>query len=245
MLRGPAPTPLSLLRGAATALRAMDRPRYLALLASAGLLASLFAPWYGETVTAHGLSGPRRLSESFTGWDALSAVGLACVAIAVIVWGLLFVRSGTVVSGLGADGRRAARARADGLLVSLAGLTGTVWLLVKLADHPGATANAVGATTTVSIRWGVVLALLFAVALVGLGAMIAGAAPSLARLSPRSRASRVARGVAIAEPPTPDFDFAISDAPLPAAPSVRRPGSGQPRGRHSGREPGTISRSSR
>jgi hypothetical protein len=290
-------TPLQLLGAAAKALRAMDRARRIALLIAAGLVASLFAPWFVHTTVAHGLTGSRRLSESFTGWDALPAAAYACLAVAAVAWAVLFLRSGTVVSGLGADGRRAARARVDGVVVCVLGLAAVAWLVAALVDHPGSTAPAVGATTTVGVRWGLALALVLALALAGLGAlMVRGAvragAPRLAG-SPVSRTSRAAARISraadatspaastfpaaptspaaraasrsrravraarlgrnagsapvpAADPAMPDFDFAVSDEPVPSTPgSAERRAAGQPRGRKSGRGPGAFSRSAR
>jgi hypothetical protein len=270
----------------------MDRARRIALLIAAGLVASLFAPWFMHTTVAHGLTGSRRLSESFSGWDALPAAAYACLAVAVLAWALLFLRSGAVVSGLGADGRRAARARVDGVVVCVLGLAAVAWLAAALVDHPGSTAPAVGATTTVGVRWGLALALVLALALAGLGVLmvrdavragaplLAGsrvarssraaartsrsatatsraASPSLAastspaaspspaaRAASRSRravrAARLGRDagsapVPAADPAMPDFDFAVSDEPVPSTPgSAERRAAGQPRGRTSG-----------
>jgi hypothetical protein len=184
-------TPLQLLATAAKALRAMDGARRIALLIAAGLVASLFAPWFVHTTVAHGLTGSRQLRESFNGWDALPAAAYACLAVAALAWALLFLRSGTVMSGLGADGRRAARARVDGVVVCVLGLAAVAWLVAVLVDHPGSTAPAVGATTTVSVRWGVALALVLALGLAGLGVlMVRGAVRAGA---PRRAGSRVSR----------------------------------------------------
>jgi hypothetical protein len=279
VLRELALTPLQLLATAAKALRAMDGARRVALLIAAGLVASLFAPWFLHTTVAHGLTGSRQLRESFTGWDALPAAAYACLAVAALAWALLFLRSGTVVSGLGADGRRAARARVDGVVMCVLGLAAVAWLVAVLVDHPGSAAPAVGATTTVGVRWGVALALVLALALVGLGVLIVrgavragaprvarsrvartsgaaatspGAATSpvaltapTARAAARSRrparASRFGRNagsappVPASDPAMPDFDFAVSDEPVPSTPgSAERRAAGQPRGRKSG-----------
>jgi hypothetical protein len=276
VLRGPALIPLALLRGAATALRAMDGARRIALLVTAGLVASLFAPWFLHTTVAHGLTGPRRLQESFTGWDALPAAAYVCVAVAALVWCTLFARSATPVSGLGADGRRAARARVDGVLVMGLGLAAVAWLAGALVDHPGSSAPAVGATTAVGVRWGVALALVLALMLTGLGVLIVRAAaaavavaagerataPRRLRLASRRPTTRPRRSVRAAregvrlssldgsapatDPSMPDFDFAVSDEPVPSAPgSAARRAAGQPRRRKSGPGSGTFSRSAR
>jgi hypothetical protein len=293
VLRELALTPLQLLATAAKALRAMDGARRIALLIAAGLVASLFAPWFVHTTVAHGLTGSRQLRESFTGWDALPAAAYACLAVAALAWALLFLRSGTVVSGLGADGRRAARARVDGVVVCVLALAAVAWLVAVLVDHPGSTAPAVGATTTVGVRWGVALALVLALALAGLGVlMVRGAvragAPRVARSRvSRARASRTSAAAATsaaaltspaaanapaagsaarsrrparagrfgrnagsappvpaADPAMPDFDFAVSDEPVPSTPgSAERRAAGQPRGRKSSSDPGTFFRS--
>jgi hypothetical protein len=262
-------TPLQLVATAAKALRAMDGARRIALLIAAGLVASLFAPWFVHTTVAHGLTGSRRLTESFTGWDALPAAAYTCVAVPALAWALLFLRSGTVVSGLGADGRRAARARVDGVVVCVLGLAAVAWLAGALVDHPGSTAPAVGATTTVGARWGLALALVLALGLAGLGAlMVHGATSPAAAAFPagetapaagsaslsrrRVRAGRFGRSAVSApprpasDPAMPDFDFAVSDEPVPSTPgSAERRAAGQPRGRKSGSDPGTFFGSAR
>jgi hypothetical protein len=228
----------------------MTGARRISLILSAGMVGCLFAPWFVHTTVTHGLRGPRHLRESLTGWDALPAAAYACMAVAVLVWILLFTRSAAVVSGLGADGRRAARARVDGILIMLLGLTAVAWLAGALADRPGSSAPAVGAVTTVGVRWGVALALVPALGLAGLGVLIvlAAARPvrirvpqrSSARRSSRSamRVSRTVRAVpddhrdaTTAPPPDPampDFDFAVSDEPVPSSPgSARRRAGGR------------------
>jgi hypothetical protein len=251
LARGLATAPLVLLRAAGAALRALDRTRVLALLVATGLVLSLLAPWYSETVTARGRGGTVHATQSFSGFSALSSVAIACVLLALVVWLWLWVRAGAVVSGLGADGRRAARGRTDGAVVALAGALGAVWLMVKLADHPGGHEALAGANTSVSVRWGLVLSLLLSIGLALCGGVIAAVRPAgRARKRPRAARDRDGRArtphrrprrapghptAAEADPgelPMPDFDFAVSDEPVPI--TARRPTAGDPPARRTG-----------
>jgi hypothetical protein len=269
MVRGPASIPSALLRAAARSLRAMGGARRLSLLASVGLVLTLWAPWFSQLTVARGLTGSRRLRESFTGWDALPAAAWVCLVVAVVVWGVLLARSAAPVDGLGAAGRRAARARIDGIVVSALGLAAVAWLLGALVDHPAVHAAGVTATTTTSDRWGIAIALIVALLLTGLGVLIvrtaaraarpvtagarrgqrgrrsrrdrpaqprsgpaAGASPQEARPAPQVRASRGTGGgrdadpAPATDPAMPDFDFTVSDEPVPSAPRPVRRASG-------------------
>ncbi len=138
----------------------MDRDRRLTIVAAVGLLASLWAPWYRETVIARGVTGLRTLSQAMTGWQALSSAGIVCAIVAGAVIIALFARC--------RPGRRAPAAARDGLIVGIGAGACVVMLVAKLLDHGGATGGGL-AEATVAIRWGVVLALACALALAWLG----------------------------------------------------------------------------
>jgi hypothetical protein len=148
----------------------MHGRRTLAACAAAGLLISLFAPWYRETVVARGLSGPRTLTLTRSGWQAFSSTELLIAVVAVLT--LL------VVIGIPPDepGNAASdRSRLSGALVAVLGAIAFVVLLIRLMTAPGTTANGFD-HTTVAVRWGILLALAF-------GAVLAAAGLRLIRAS--------------------------------------------------------------
>ena len=69
--------------------RALSSERRLAGFAAIGLFATLFLPWYQETVIARGVTSLRSLSESLTGWGAFSFVEAAVLIVAAGVLLLL------------------------------------------------------------------------------------------------------------------------------------------------------------
>src|ERR1700721_2046905 len=62
----------------------MHGRRALAAAGAAGLLVSLFAPWYRETVVAPGVHGLRTLTLTRSGWQAFSATELLIVIVAAL-----------------------------------------------------------------------------------------------------------------------------------------------------------------
>ena len=62
----------------------MHGRRAFAATAAAGLLVSLFAPWYRETVVAPGLTGLRTLTLTRSGWQAFSATELLILVVGVL-----------------------------------------------------------------------------------------------------------------------------------------------------------------
>ncbi len=141
--------------------RAMGRAGQLAIVAALALFVSPFLPWYGETVVTRGLTGPRSLHVATTGWQALSGAQVVAVLVALGVAVLLF--------------GRARRDRPPGIghgaAVAAAGALVAVLVLIKMIDHDGG-ASAV-AQTTISIRWGMVVALVAGGALAWLGVRMA------------------------------------------------------------------------
>jgi hypothetical protein len=231
-VRGPRSLSPSVRRGLDATVRAVvaglagaERPRRLALLVAAALFASPFAPWYGQTVTARGVDGPRRMTVALTGWQQLSASAVVCAIVAVGVAGWLIVRAGIVVEGLGAPGRRSARARTDGVLTAAAGGLCAVLLVITLVapPHPALAGTGPVAHSTATGRWGAGLALALALGLVLLGAAIAREAaragdgvPDADGSGARGRPRPIRRPAG--DPPLLDFDFAVGERP----PGARR-----------------------
>ncbi|MGH2908218.1 MAG: hypothetical protein ACRDK8_02840, partial [Solirubrobacteraceae bacterium] len=96
--------------------------RLTAVLAAIALPVTMLAPWYLLHVSARGLTGRHGFTQQLTGWEALSGAGIVCLVAASGICALILARALSRVSGLGADGRRAARARVDGALIAAAGL---------------------------------------------------------------------------------------------------------------------------
>lgn len=143
------------------------------MLAAVAMPVSMLAPWYSLRVSGRGLPG---FSQQFTGWDELPAAAIVCLLVAVGVCALIMMRAALRVSGLGADGRRAARARIDGALIAAAGLLCVVMLLWTAVAPPAPAPGAAAVSTHTSARWGVLLTLACAGALTALGVQITAAA---------------------------------------------------------------------
>jgi hypothetical protein len=161
--------------------RQMHGRRALAAVAAAGLLVSLFAPWYRDSVVAHGLHGLRTLTVTRSGWDAFSFTE-AVVLVAAIV-ALVIVAAVPVTAPRDGQGRL----RPSGALVAALGTIAFVVVLVELSTAPGTTHHALS-TTTVAIRWGIFLALACSslLAVTGLRLLRAPAADAVAS-RPRGR----------------------------------------------------------
>jgi hypothetical protein len=143
------------------------------VLAAVALPISMLAPWYSVRVGARGLHG---FTQQFTGWDELSAAAVVCVIVAISVCALIVARALLRVSGLGAEARRVAHARTDGALIAAAGLLCTVMLLWSAVSPPSVAPGAVAVSTHTGARWGLLLTLLLAALLMGLGVQITAAA---------------------------------------------------------------------
>lgn len=140
------------------------------------LVAAMLAPWYTLRVSAQGLSGRHGFAQQLSGWEALSGAAVVCLIAAASVCALLLVRGLTPVSGLGAEGRRAARTRVDGVLIAVAGLACVVALLWTSISPPATPTGAVAVHVAGHARWGVLLALGVAVILTALGVQLTAAA---------------------------------------------------------------------
>jgi len=143
------------------------------VLAAIALPVSMLAPWYSLHVSAPGARG---FAQQLTGWDELSAAAVVCVIVAAGVCALILVRAILRVSGLGADARRAARARVDGALIAAAGLLCVVMLLSTAVAPPSVVSGAAAVDTHTGARWGVLLTLIVAASLTALGVQMTAAA---------------------------------------------------------------------
>ena len=165
----------------------MHGRRALAAAAAAGLLISLFAPWYRESIVARGLTGLRTMSLTRSGWDAFSFTEGFVLVVAIVALVLV-----AAVPLARADEDRG-RLRLAGTVIAALGAIAFVVVLVRLSSAPGTTRHAFAATM-VAVRWGIFLALgssaLLAVA--GLR-LIRVPGPDAAVSARRSRAARPGR----------------------------------------------------
>jgi hypothetical protein len=145
---GAAPRARSGFGRVARAWRGLPPARRLAAYSSVGLVASLFLPWYQETVVATGPK-PQELSATLTGWGAFSFVEAAVLLVAAGVLTLLFHR---------AEGRAFHLPGGDGGVITAAG--GWVCLLIvwRIFDKPSVNVQGVG-TQVSGIEWGIFVAL--------------------------------------------------------------------------------------
>ena len=139
------------------------RPASFAAAAAAGLLVSLFAPWYRETVVAPGVTGLRTLTLTRSGWQAFSATELLVLVVAVLTL-LVVIAMPSDNPEAGAPDRR----RLSGVVVAVLGAIAFVVVLARLTTAPGTTKHALD-ETMVAIRWGIFLALACCAALTAAG----------------------------------------------------------------------------
>ncbi|HLI60401.1 MAG TPA: hypothetical protein VKV21_12125 [Solirubrobacteraceae bacterium] len=150
--------------------------RWIAAPVALLLPATMLAPWYALRVSARGLSGRHDFVQQLTGWEALSGAGVVCLLATACVCALLLTRAVSPVSGLGAAGRRAARARVDGALIAVAGLACIAALLWTSTAPPGVATGAVPVEVAGHARWGVLLALGVGALLTAVGVQVTAAA---------------------------------------------------------------------
>jgi hypothetical protein len=204
--------------------RSLNRPRRFSVLACAGLLLTLFLPWYSETaiVSSHG-SSLRAASESLSGWGAFSlAEGLLLLLILGVLW-LLVNRA--------EHGSR----RADGTIVMTAGGAACVLTVYAMFAKQGTAPHGHYATST-GLEFGIFVTLVFAGLMAYCGSRVraadAGGGPSR-RPYPEAppRPDPSARPAPPARPDTPPRPPAPSRTGTPATRSVgRRPRPERPAG---------------
>jgi MFS family permease len=174
----------------------MHGRRAFAAAAAAGLLVSLFAPWYRETVVARGLHGLRTLTLTRSGWQAFSATELLVLIVAVLAL-VVAIAMPTRASEDGAPDR----VRLSGVVIAALGAIAFAFVLVRLATAPGTTKHALDATM-VAIRWGIFLALACCAALTAAGLrLIHASQPTAAPVERTGRTARVSRRERVPRPP--------------------------------------------
>lgn len=141
----------------------MHGRRVFAAAAAAGLLVSLFAPWYRWTVIAPGLHGLRTLTLTRSGWQAFSATELVLLVLAVLTLLVVIV----MPSGEPQDGARD-RLRLSGVIVAILGAIAFAIVLARLTTAPGTSRHALD-ETIVAIRSGIFVALACSAALTAAG----------------------------------------------------------------------------
>jgi hypothetical protein len=129
--------------------RALPSERRLAAAAAIGLFATLFLPWYQETVIARGVTTLRSLSASLTGWGAFSFVEAAVLLVAAGVLALLFVR---------AEGQAFHVPGGDGGVITAAGGWACLLIIWRMFDKEGTTGHGLYSTSS-GIEWGIFVAL--------------------------------------------------------------------------------------
>jgi MFS family permease len=173
----------------------MHGRRALAAAAAAGLLVSLFAPWYRETVVASGVNGLRTLTLTRSGWQAFSATELLILVVAVLTLLVLIVMPSEVQQSGTPD-----RPRRSGAIVAALGAIAFVVVLARLTMAPGTTKHALD-ETMVAIRWGIFLALACSAALTAAGLRLIRAPQHAARAPRPERTPRAARLPRAERPP--------------------------------------------
>jgi hypothetical protein len=161
--------------------------RILALLVSVALPLTMLTPWYALRVSARGPAARHGFVQQMTGWQALSGAAIVCLIVALGVCALLIARAVVGVAGLGAAGRRAAQARVDGTVMAAGGLLCVVMLVATAATPPAASPGAIAVSTHTGARWGVLLTLAVALALLALGVQMAAAGGRTLRDRRRTR----------------------------------------------------------
>jgi hypothetical protein len=160
--------------------------RAFAAAAAAGLLVSLFAPWYRWTVVAPGVTGLRTLTLTRSGWQAFSATELVILVAGALALLVVIVMPRNDPEDGAFDWRRL-----SGMVVAILGAIAFVVVLVRLTTAPGTTKHALD-ETMVAIRWGIFLGLVCSAALTAAGLQLIRAPQrTVARAE---RAGRPARG---------------------------------------------------
>ena len=143
-------TPRSSRGSASLAWRALPPERQLAAVAALALFATLFLPWYQETVIPTGFGVKTALpSASLTGWAAFSFVEAAVLLVSLAVLTLLFTR---------AEGRAFHVPGGDGGVITGAGFWTGVLILWRMFDKSGTDGHGQFVTTS-GIEWGIFIAL--------------------------------------------------------------------------------------
>lgn len=215
--------------------RALAPEQRLAALASLGLFASMFLPWYDKTDTLVVHGAARATQTSLSAFQAFSFVEAAVLLVSAGLLTMLFAR---------AEGRVFQLPGGDGVTVLVAGAWTALLIFYRLLDKPGLQGNE-RVTATVGVEWGIFIALLLAIAVAYAGARMR----ALERPGPPLRRARGGRQREPGDPrPSADWSLpedwgapeawrasAADSAPAPAHPAsdadttVVTPGTGRRR----------------
>jgi hypothetical protein len=186
--------------------RALAPERQLAALASLGLFASMFLPWYDKTDTVVVRGAAKATETSLSAFQAFSFVEAAVLLVSAGVLAMLFER---------AEGRVFQLPGGDGLVVMIAGGWTALLIFYRLLDKPGLQGND-RVTATVGVEWGIFIALLLALAVAYAGARMR----ALERPGPPLRRPR---GAGPRPPADPSAPMGRRLALEPRAPVGQRP----------------------
>jgi hypothetical protein len=142
--------------------RALEPEQRLAALASLGLFASMFLPWYSKTDTLVVHGAPKATEASLSAFQAFSFVEAAVLLVSAAVLSMLLAR---------AEGRAFQLPGGDGVILMIAGGWTALLIFYRLLDKPGLQGND-RVTATVGVEWGIFIALLLALALAYAGGRI-------------------------------------------------------------------------
>lgn len=140
--------------------RALAPEQRLAALASLGLFASMFLPWYDKTDTLVVHGAARATQTSLSAFQAFSFVEAAVLLVSAGLLTMLFARAEARVFRLPGG---------DGVTVLVAGAWTALLIFYRLLDKPGLQGNE-RVTATVGVEWGIFIALLLAIAVAYAGA---------------------------------------------------------------------------
>jgi len=169
--------------------RALAAEQQLAAVASLGLFASMFLPWYSKSDTVVVRGAAKATQTSLSAFQAFSFVEAAVLLVSAGVLAMLFQR---------AEGRVFQLPGGDGLVVLIAGGWTALLVFYRLLDKPGLQGND-RVTATVGVEWGIFIALLLALAVAYAGARMR----ALERPGPPLRRARGAGPRAPVDPSTP------------------------------------------
>ncbi len=198
--------------------RALEPDQRLAALASLGLFASMFLPWYDKTDTLVVRGAARATQTSLSAFQAFSFVEAAVLLVSAGLLTMLFAR---------AEGRVFQLPGGDGVTVLVAGVWTALLIFYRLLDKPGLQGTE-HVTATVGVEWGIFIALLLAIAVAYAGARMR----ALERPGPPLRRARGERQRAPGDPrPSADWsppeEWGTPEAwRVPEA--ERTPGAGRP-----------------
>ena len=135
----------------------MSAEHRLAAAAAAGLLATLFLPWYEKSIFVE--KAGRFVPDKLTGFGSADFVMASVVLVGVAVLALAFFRG---------ERRAFHLPGGDGTVVAVAGGWAALLIFYRVLDHP----SVQGRGATIGIAWGVFVAFLAAAALLVAGLRI-------------------------------------------------------------------------